>query len=94
MLVISKNEESFMICSGASHPGLGCMLMQDGKVIAYGSRPLKLYEKNYPMHDFELATIVFASKIWRQYLCREKFELFSNYKSLKYLFSPKELNMR
>ena len=68
--------------------------MQDGKVITYGSRQLKVHKKNYPMHDLELAAIVFALKIWRHYLYGEKFHLFSDYKSLKYLFSQKKLNMR
>ena len=67
--------------------------MQDGKVIAYGSRQLKVHEKNYLTHDLELAAIVFALKIWRHYLYGEKFDLFSDHKSLKYLFSQKELNM-
>lgn len=70
------------------------MLMQNGKVIAYASRKLKTHEKNYPLHDLELAGIVFALKIWRHYLTDEKFELHSNHKCLKYLFSQKELNMR
>ena len=83
-----------MIYSDASHQGLGCVLMQDGKVITYGSRQLKVYEKNYPTHDLELAAIVFALKIWRHYLYGESFDLFSDHKSLRYLFSQKELNMR
>ena len=84
----------FRSYSDASHQGLGCVLMQDGKVIAYGSRQLKPHELNYPTHDLELAAIVFALKIWRHYLFGEKFDLFSDHKSLKYLFSQKELNMR
>ena len=68
--------------------------MQDGKVIAYGSRQLKVHEKNYRMNDLELAAIVFALKIWRHYLYGQSFDFFSDYKSLKYLFSQKELNMR
>ena len=68
--------------------------MQDGKVIAYGSRQLKPHEMNYPTHDLELAAIVFALKVWRHYLYREQFDLFSDHKSLRYLFSQKELNMR
>ena len=70
------------------------MLIQDGKVIAYRSRQLKVHEKNYPTHDLELDVIVFALRIWRHYLYREKFDLFSDHKSLKYVFSQKELNMR
>ena len=70
------------------------MLMQRGKVIAYGSRQLKNYEKNYPTHDLELAAVVFALKIWRHYLYRERCEIYTNHKSLKYFFTQKELNMR
>ncbi|KAL8091678.1 hypothetical protein AgCh_034078 [Apium graveolens] len=80
--------------SDASHKGLGCVLMQHGKVIAYTSRQLKEYEIRYPTHDLELATIVFALKIWRHYLYREKCEIFTDHKSLKYIFTQKELNMR
>ena len=58
----------FVIYSDASKNGLGCVLMQNGKVIAYASRQLKEYEKNYPTHDLELAAVVFALKIWRHYL--------------------------
>ena len=68
--------------------------MKDGKVIAYGSRQWKPHKLNYPTHDLELATIVFALKIWRHYLFEEKFDLFSENKSFKYLFSQKDLNMR
>ena len=74
--------------------GLGCVLMQDRRVVAYSSRQLKTHEKNYPTHDLELAAIVFALKIWRHYVYGGKFEIFSDHKSLKYLFDQKELNMR
>jgi hypothetical protein len=68
--------------------------MQSGKVVAYASRQLKVHEKNYPTHDLELAAVVFALKIWRHYLYGERFDLFSDHKSLKYIFSQKDLNMR
>lgn len=68
--------------------------MQHGKVIAYGSRQLKTHERGYATYDLELAAIVFALKIWRHYLYCEQFETFTNHKSLKYLFSQKDLNMR
>ncbi|RVW79768.1 Transposon Ty3-G Gag-Pol polyprotein [Vitis vinifera] len=74
--------------------GLGCVLMQHGKVVAYASRQLKPYERNYPTHDLELAVVVFALKIWRHFLFGETCEIFTDHKSLKYLFSQKELNMR
>src|ERR1043165_5366974 len=73
---------------------LGGVLMQNGKVVAYASRQLKVYERNYPTHDLELAAIVFVLKIWRHYLFGSRFEVFSDHQSLKYLFDQKELNMR
>ena len=67
---------------------------KEERVITYGSRQLKPHEKNYPTHDLDLAAIVFALKLWRHYLFGEQFDLFFDHKSLKYLFSQKELNMR
>ena len=68
--------------------------MQDDKVIAYASRQLKVHEKNYPTHDFELAAVVFALKIWRHYLYGVHCQIYTDHKSLKYIFTQKELNMR
>ena len=68
--------------------------MQNGRVIAYASRLLKPHEKNYPTHDLELAAVVFALKIWRHYLYGTTCEVYTDHKSLKYLFTEKELNMR
>ena len=68
--------------------------MQRGKVIAYASRQLKEHEKNYPTHDLELAAVIFALKLWRHYLYGTKCTLFTDHKSLKYIFDQKELNMR
>ena len=82
-----------MYCD-ASKYGLGCVLMQSGKVMAYGSWQLKNHEQNYPTHDMVLAAIVFALKIWRHYLYGEQFEVFSDHKSLKYIFTQRDLNMR
>ena len=73
---------------------MGCVLMQHGKVVAYASRQLKPYEQNYPTHDLEIAAVVFALKIWRHYLYKEQCEIFIDHKSLTYLFTQKELNMR
>ena len=81
-----------MIFSDASLNGLGCVLMQEGKVVAYASRQLKLHEKNYPTHDLELAAIVFALKIWRHYLYEEKCFIYTDHKSLKYFPLQRELN--
>ena len=82
-----------MYCD-ASKDGLGCVLMQSGRVVAYGSRQLKNHERNYPTHDMELAAIVFALKIWCHYLDSEQFEVFSYHKSRKYIFTQRDLNMR
>ncbi|GJY87325.1 putative nucleotidyltransferase, ribonuclease H [Tanacetum coccineum] len=84
----------YQIYSDALKKGLGCVLMQHGKVIAYASRQLKPYEENYPTHDLELAAVVFALKIWRHYLYGETCDIFTDHKSLKYIFTQKELNMR
>ncbi|XP_052173738.1 uncharacterized protein LOC127789029 [Diospyros lotus] len=94
ILSMPNGSGGFMICTDASKNRLGCVLMQYGKVIAYGSRQLKPHERNYPTHDLELAAVVFALKLWRHYLYGEKFEVFTDHKSLKYLFSQKDLNMR
>ena len=85
--------EGFIIYSDASRKGLGCVLMQRGKVIAYASRQLKPNEVNYPTHDLELATVVFALKTWRRFLYGAKCEVYTDHKSLNYIFTQKELNM-
>ena len=82
------------VYSDASYSGLGCVLMQRGRVIAYASRQLKENEKKYPVRDLELAAVVFALKIWRHYLYGVKCQIFTDHKSLKYVFTQKELNMR
>ncbi|KAL5575189.1 hypothetical protein UlMin_016888 [Ulmus minor] len=94
ILTIPDGNEGMVVYSDASKMGLGCVLMQHGKVIAYASRQLKDYEKNYPTHDLELAAVVFALNIWRHYLYGVKCEIFTDHKSLKYFFTQKELNMR
>ncbi|GKV02652.1 hypothetical protein SLEP1_g15054 [Rubroshorea leprosula] len=70
------------------------LMNQKDKVIAYASQQLKPYEENYPTHDLELAAVIFALKNWRHYLYDETCEIFIDYKSLKYIFTQKELNMR
>ena len=86
--------KEYVIFSDASLNGLGCVIMQEGKVVGYASRQLKPHEKNYPTHDLELAAIIFALKIWRHYLCGEKCFIYTDHKSLKYLPSQQELNLR
>ncbi|KAA3470338.1 DNA/RNA polymerases superfamily protein [Gossypium australe] len=83
VLVQSEPGKEFVVFSDASLNGLGCVLMQEGQVIAYVSRQLKPHEMNYPTHDLELATIVFALKIWRHHLYGEKCQIFTDHKSLK-----------
>jgi hypothetical protein len=68
--------------------------MQDGKVVAYASRQLKPHEQNYPTHDLEFAAIVHALKIWRHYLIGNKCEIYTDHKSLKYIFTQPDLNLR
>ena len=80
--------------SDASRVGLGCVLMQSGRAVAYGSCHLKNHEQNYPTHDLELAAVVFALKIWPYYLYGEEFEVYSDHKSLKYIFTQRDLNLR
>ncbi|KAA0053234.1 DNA/RNA polymerases superfamily protein [Cucumis melo var. makuwa] len=94
VLTVPNGSGSFVIYSDAFKKGLGCVLMQQGKVVAYASRQLKSHEQNYPTHDLELAAVVFALKIWRHYLYGEKIQIFTDHKSLKYFFTQKELNMR
>ena len=94
VLAIQSGTEGFVIYSDASHKGLGCVLMQGGRVIAYASRQLKPHEKNYPTHDLALATVVFALKLWRHYLYGTTCEVYTDHKSLKNLFTLKEFNMR
>ncbi|KAI3825313.1 hypothetical protein L1987_06795 [Smallanthus sonchifolius] len=94
VLTLPKGNEDLVVYSDASSQGLGCVLMQRGKVIAYASRQLKIHEVNNPTHDLELAAVVFAFKIWRHYLYEVKCTIYSDHKSLKYFFEQKELNMR
>ena len=86
--------KEYTLYSDASCIGLGCVLMRDGKVVAYASRQLKPHEQNYPTHDLELAAVVFALKIWRHYLYGEKCRVYTDHKSLKYFLTQKELNLR
>ena len=95
-LVLTKPTPSkeYTLYNDALRIGLGCVLMQDGKVVAYASWQLKPYEHNYPTHDLELVAVVFALKIWRHYLYGEKCSVYIDHKSLKYLLTQKELNLR
>ena len=94
ILIVLERGQRYTVFCDASKDEMGCVLMQSGRVVAYGSRQLKNHEQNYPTHDMELADIVFALKIWRHYLYGEQFEVFSDHKSLKYIFIQWDLNIR
>jgi ribonuclease HI len=94
VLIMLDLQKSFYIYCDASRQGLGCVLMQQGHVIAYASRQLQKHELNYPTHDLELAAIVHALKIWRHYIMGTKCQVYTDHKSLKYTFTQKDLNLR
>ncbi|KAD6118885.1 hypothetical protein E3N88_10156 [Mikania micrantha] len=94
ILTLPNGNDDFVVYCDASNQGLGFVLIQRGKVIAYASRQLKIHEKNYKTHDLELGVVVFALKIWRQYLYGTKCVVFTDQKSLQHIFNQKELNMR
>jgi hypothetical protein len=87
-------EKSFDVYCDASGTSIGGVLMQDGRVIAYASRQLKCHEEHYPPHDPELLAIVNALKVWRHYLLGNLVHVYTDHKSLKYLFTQPNLNMR
>ncbi|GJX24363.1 putative reverse transcriptase domain-containing protein [Tanacetum coccineum] len=94
VLAFLDGPEDFVVYCDASCQGMGCVLMQRSKVIAYASRQLKIHEKNYTTHDLELSAVVFALKIWRHYLYGTKSVIYTHHKSLQHMFDQKELNMR
>jgi hypothetical protein len=94
VLILPSRIEGFVVYSDASRKGLGDVLMQHGRVVAYASRQLKTHEINYAVYDLELAAVVFALRVWRHYLYGSRVQIFTDHKSLKYLMSQKELNMR
>ncbi|GKB20851.1 putative reverse transcriptase domain-containing protein [Tanacetum coccineum] len=94
ILALPEGSEDFVVYCDASHKGLGVVLMQREKVIAYASQQLKIHEKNYTTHDLELGSVVFALKIWRHYLYGTKCTVFIDHKSLQHVLDQKELNMR
>jgi hypothetical protein len=87
-------ENPFLIYCDASGQGLGCVLMQDDHVVAYASRQLRKHEEKYPTHDLELAAVGDVLKIWRHYIIAKRCEVYSNHKSLKYIFTQPDLNLR
>ncbi|GKA85535.1 putative reverse transcriptase domain-containing protein [Tanacetum coccineum] len=94
ILALPEGSEDFVVYCDTSIKGLGAVLMQRMKVIAYASRQLKIHEKNYTTHDLELGAVVFALKIWRHYLWLTKCVVFTDHKSLQHILDQKDLNMR
>ena len=94
VLTLPLGQDGYTVYCDASRQGLGCVLMQHENVIAYASRQLKKHDQNYPTHDLELAAVVFALRVWRHYLYGVPCRIFTDHKSLQYLFTQKELNMR
>jgi hypothetical protein len=94
VLVMPDLQKGFDIYCDACGQGLGCVLMQEGHVIAYASRQLRKHELNYPTHDLELTAVVHALKIWRYYIMGTKCQVYNDHKSLKYIFTQKDLNLR
>ena len=94
MLTLPEEGVDFTVYCDSSGVGLGGVLMQKRKVIAYASRQLKSHEKKYPTHDLELAAVVFVLKLWRHYLYGVHCEIFTYHRSLQYIFSQRDLNLR
>nr|GEV23314.1 putative reverse transcriptase domain-containing protein [Tanacetum cinerariifolium] len=94
ILALPKGSENFVMYCDASHKGLGVVLMQKKKVIAYASCQLKVHKKNYMTHDLKIGAVVFALKMWRHYMYGTKCDVFTDHKSLQHIIDQKELNMR
>nr|GFA71441.1 putative reverse transcriptase domain-containing protein [Tanacetum cinerariifolium] len=94
ILALPEGSEDFVVYCDASHKGLGAMLMQREKVIAYASRHLKVHERYYTTYDLELGSVVFALKIWRHYLYETRCTVFTDHKSLQHILDQKDVNMR
>jgi hypothetical protein len=87
-------DKPFDVYCNASVTGIGSVLMQDGHAIAYASRQLQCHEEHYPTHDLEVLAVVHALKVWRHYLLGNLVHIYTYHKSLKYLFTQPDLNMR
>ena len=94
ILIVPERGQGYTVYCDASRAELGFVLMQSGRVVDYGSHQRKNHEHNYPIHDMELAAVVLALKIWCHYLYGEQFEMYADHKSLKYIFTQRDLNMR
>ena len=87
ILTIPEGEDGFVIYYETSGQGLGASLMQYGRVIAYTSRQLKDFEKNYPTHDLEVVAMMFTLKMWRHYWYGVHCDTYTDHKNLKYTFT-------
>jgi hypothetical protein len=94
VLVMPDMEKPFSIYCDVLGQGLGCVLIHDSRVVAYASRQIRKHEVNYPTHDLELAAVVHSLKIWRHYLMGRRCELYTDHRSLKYIFTQVNLNLR
>jgi hypothetical protein len=94
VLILPDLTKKFDIYYDASRRELGYVLMQEGQVVCYASWQLRKHEENYPTHDLELAAVVHALKIWRHYLIGHHCEIYSDHKSLKYIFTQNDLNLQ
>jgi hypothetical protein len=94
MLAQPDTTKPFDVCCDASSTGLGSVLMQEGRVISYSSRQLRRHEEHYPTHDLELAAVVMALLTWHHYLLGNVIHIYTDHKSLKYIFTQPDLNMR
>ena len=88
-MILPNPTEPFVVYYDALLMDLRGVLMQNLQVVAYASRQLKVHERNYPTHDLGLVAVVFVLKLWRYYLFRSRFEVFSDHRSLKYIFDQK-----
>ena len=94
VLILPDIRKDFQVYYDASCLGLGGVLMQDGRVVSYASRQLRPHELNYATHDLELAAVVHVLKTWRHFLIGNRCDVYTDHKSLKYMFTQKELNLR
>ena len=94
ILIVLERGQRYTVYCDIFKDELGCVLMYSRRTVAYGSQQLKKHEQSYPTHDMELAAIVFVLKVWGHYLYSDQFEVFSDHKSLKYIFTQWDLNMR
>ena len=94
VLILPNIRKDFQVYCDASRQGLGGILMKEGRVVSYASRQLRPHELNYATHDLELAAVVHALKTWRHFLIGNCCDVYMDHKSLNYIFTQKELNLR